>query len=221
VCQNESERSPLVVCGAYRRVLRLAKVGSVPIAESPVSGIEQEALRADARENRQRILQVAHDILAVSADASLNSIAKAAGVGPGTLYRHFPSREELVLAVYRNDVQQLADSVPKLLEQHPPLDAFRRWFERLASYVRIKHGLGDALGPAVREDVVRDTYEPVLAAIGVLLQAGVKAGAIKPGLDPGDILLIMGALWRVPPGEDGEAQAQRLLDLTIDGIRSR
>ncbi len=133
----------------------VSKVGSVPISESPVSGTEQEALRADARENRQRILRVAHDMLAVSSDASLNSIAKAAGVGPGTLYRHFPTREDLVLAVYRHDVQQLADSVPELLEEYPPLDAFRHWFERLASYVRIKHGLGDALGPAVRENVVR------------------------------------------------------------------
>ena len=186
-----------------------------------MSGAEQEALRADARENRQRILRVAHDMLAVSSDASLNSIAKAAGVGPGTLYRHFPNREALVLAVYRHDVQQLVDSVPALLNEHSPLDAFRHWFERLASYVRIKHGLGDALGPAVKEDVVRDTYEPVLAAIGVLLQPGVEAGVIRPGLDPDDILLIMGALWRVPPGEDGEAQAQRLLDLAIDGIRSR
>ena len=186
-----------------------------------MSGTEQEALRADARENRQRILRVAHDTLAVSNDASLNSIAKAAGVGPGTLYRHFPTREDLVLAVYRHDVQQLVDSVPELLREHGPLDAFRRWFERLASYVRIKHGLGDALGPAIREDVVRDTYEPVLAAIGVLLQAGVEAGAIRPSLDPDDILLIMGALWRVPPGDDGEAQAQRLLDLAIEGIRSR
>lgn len=197
----------------------VSKVGSVPISESPVSGTEQEALRADARENRQRILRVAHDMLAVSSDASLNSIAKAAGVGPGTLYRHFPTREDLVLAVYRHDVQQLADSVPELLEEYPPLDAFRHWFERLASYVRIKHGLGDALGPAVRENVVRDTYEPVLAAIGVLLQAGVEAGAIRPGLDPDDILLIMGALWRVPPGEDEEAQTHRILDLAIEGIR--
>ncbi|MGO9753900.1 MAG: TetR/AcrR family transcriptional regulator [Solirubrobacteraceae bacterium] len=186
-----------------------------------MSGIDQEVLRADARENRQRILRVAHDLLAVSNDASLNSIAKAAGVGAGTLYRHFPTREDLVLAVYRNDVQLLVDSVPELLEEYPPLEAFRHWFERLASYVRIKHGLGDALGPAVREDVVRDTYEPVLAAIDVLLRAGVQAGAIRPSLDPDDVLLIMGALWRVPPGEAGEAQAQRLLDLAIDGIRSR
>ena len=160
-------------------------------------------------------------MLAVSSDASLNSIAKAAGVGPGTLYRHFSNREALVLAVYRHDVQQLVDSVPELLRQHAPLEAFRRWFERLASYVRIKHGLGDALGPAVKEDVVRDTYGPVVGAIGLLLQAGVEAGVIRPDLEADDILLLMGALWRVPPGEDGEAQAQRLLDLAIEGIRSR
>jgi hypothetical protein len=87
--------------------------------------------------------------------------------------------------------------------------------------VRIKHGLGDALGRAVKEDVVRDTYGPVVAAISLLLQASVEGGVIRRGLEPDDILLLMSALWRVPPGEIGEAQTQRLLDLAIEGIRLR
>src|SRR3981189_2908491 len=90
--------------------------------------------RSDALKNREAILQAAHDALAESPHASLNSIAKRAGVGPGTLYRHFPTREALVLAVYRHDVQQLVDSAPVLLEEHSPLDALRLWFDRLAHY---------------------------------------------------------------------------------------
>ena len=101
--------------------------------------------RSDAQRNRDHILQVAHDAFAESGTTSLNEIAKRAGVGPGTLYRHFPTREALILAVYRRDMQRLVDSVPDVLAIHPPLDAFRFWFHTLAEYVRVKHGLGEAL----------------------------------------------------------------------------
>ena len=178
-------------------------------------------LRADAQHNRERILQVAHDALAQSSDASLNSIARAAGVGPGTLYRHFPTREALVLAVYRHDVQKLVDSVPALLAEHQPLDALRVWFERLASYIKIKHGLGDALDAATKEAVWSDTYGPVVGAIADLLHAGEAAGSVRPDLDPNDILLLMGAIWRTGPGEEGEQQTRRLLSLLLDGLRTQ
>jgi AcrR family transcriptional regulator len=178
-------------------------------------------LRADAQHNRERILQVAHDALAASPDASLNSIAKAAGVGPGTLYRHFPTREALVLAVYRHDVQQLVDSVPFLLREHPPLEALRLWFERLASYVKIKRGLGDALDAATQEAVFSDTYGPVIGAIAELLRANEAAGTIRPNLDPNDVLLLMGAIWRTGPGEEGDNQTHRLVSLVLDGLKTQ
>ncbi len=176
-------------------------------------------LRADAQQNRERILEAAHDAFAESDDASLNSIAKRASVGAGTLYRHFPTREALILAVYRHDVQALVDSVTALLAEHEPLDAFRIWFERLADYVRIKHGLGEALHSAAVQDIVNETYAPVTAAVGELLAACEAAGVMRPGLDPADVLLLMGFLWRVGPGEDGTAQAARLFDLAIGGFR--
>src|SRR5580700_10735083 len=100
-------------------------------------------LRADAQKNRAKILDAARAALAAAPDASLNSIAKAAGVGPGTLYRHFPNREALVLAVYRQEIQALVDLAPALIAKHPPLVALRLWFDRLAHYGRIKHGLAD------------------------------------------------------------------------------
>jgi AcrR family transcriptional regulator len=188
--------------------------------EENVTRSQHEPLRADAQHNRERILQAAHDAFAEAGDASLNSIAKKAGVGAGTLYRHFPTREALILAVYRHDVQQLVESVPALLATYPPLLALRLWFERLAAYVRIKHGLGDALHAATAKDIVSETYGPVTAAIGELLQACEAAGSIRPGLDPGDILLLMGFLWRTGPGEEGKAQAARLLDLAIGSLRA-
>jgi AcrR family transcriptional regulator len=183
-----------------------------------VAGGDDEILRADAQRNRDRILRVAHDAFAESADASMNSIAKQANVGSGTLYRHFPTREDLILAVYRHDIELLVGTVPALLAEHSPLTALRMWFETLAEYVNIKHGLGDALNTAAAQDVVNATYAPVTAAIGALLHAGQEQGYVRPGLDPGDVLLLMGFLWRVGPGEEGAAQASRLLDLVIDNL---
>ncbi len=184
-----------------------------------MAATRHEPTRADAQQNRGRILQAAHDAFAESDDASLNSIAKRAGVGAGTLYRHFPTREALILAVYRHDVQVLAGSVAEVLVECEPLDAFRMWFDRLADYVRIKHGLGEALHSAAVQDVVNETYAPVTAAVGELLAACEAAKVLRPGLDPADVLLLMGFLWRVGPGEDGKAQAARLFDLVIDGFR--
>jgi AcrR family transcriptional regulator len=175
--------------------------------------------RADAQLNRDRILQVAHDAFAESSDASLNSIAKRAGVGAGTLYRHFPTREALLLAVYEHDVRRLVDSVDATLDEHEPSVAFRVWFERLADYIRIKHGLGDALHGAAAQEVIDSTYAPVTAAIGQLLDAGAKTGAFRADLDPSDVLILMGFLWRIGDGEDNRAQADRMFKLVLDGLR--
>jgi AcrR family transcriptional regulator len=181
---------------------------------------QRHTLRSDAQQNRDRILQVARDALTASSHASLNSIAKKAGVGPGTLYRHFPNREALVLAVYRHDVQQLVDSAPALLDEHPPLDALRLWFDRLAYYGRIKHGLADVLRAATSDGLIGETYGPVIGAVTLLLRACEEAGSIRPGLDPDDLLLLMGFLWRIDPSGDWEARAGRLLDLVMDGLRA-
>jgi AcrR family transcriptional regulator len=160
-----------------------------------------ELLRADAQQNRDRLIEVAREALAASADASLNSIAKRAGVGAGTLYRHFPTREALVLAVYRYDVQQLADAAPALLADHPPLTAMRLWFDRLARDGRINHGLADALQSATTDGPAAEVYGPVTGAIAQLLAACEQAGCIRPGLGPDDLLLLLGFLWRA--GEAG------------------
>jgi AcrR family transcriptional regulator len=175
--------------------------------------------RQAAARNRASILEAAHDLLAQSASVSMNEIAKRAGVGAGTLYRHFPTREDLILAVYRHDVAKLVDSVDDVLARHRPLEALTTWFETLAAYVRVKHGLGDALHNAAVHDAINETYAPVEAAVGRLLDACVADGTVRPGLNPADVLLLMGFLWRVAPGRDGLDQGRRLTQIVLDGIR--
>lgn len=177
--------------------------------------------RQAAARNRTAILQAAHDLLTESPTASMNEIAKRANVGAGTLYRHFPTREALILAVYRHDIQRLVDSVDDVIATHPPLEAFTTWFNTLAEYIRVKHGLGEALHNVAIQNVVDETYAPVIAAVAKLLDACVADGSVRPGFDPADVLLLMGYLWRVAPNEDGLAQAERVTGIVLEGMRQR
>ena len=178
-----------------------------------------ETQRSAASRNHAAILDAAHDLLAESPAASMNEIAKRAAVGAGTLYRHFPTREDLILTVYRHDVLKLVDAVDEMLASRRPIEAFVAWFETLAEYVRIKHGLGDALHNAAIQNAINETYAPVVAAVAKLLDACVADGSVCEGFDPADILLLMGFLWRVGPGAGGVEQGRRLMQMALDGIR--
>jgi AcrR family transcriptional regulator len=175
--------------------------------------------RADARLNRERILSVAYKAFADDPDVSLNTIGKLAGVGAGTLYRHFPTREDLILAVYRQELQSMVDSVHDLVAEYPPLEALRVWLLRLADFARVKHGLGEALLTAAGKDVDDEANTPVTEAVAVLLQACERAGEVRPGLEAADVLLLMGFLWSRAAGVAGEQQARRVLDLAISGLQ--
>ena len=191
------------------------------MADTARRQLRTDATRVDAVKNREHLLQVAHDAFAQNGSVSLNTIAKQAGVGSGTLYRHFPTREALILAVYRHDVTRLVDSVPQVLAEHPPIEAFREWFRTLAAYVRPKHGLGEALHSAAVQDAINETYAPVVAAVAQLLRACADAQSLRPDLDADDVLLLMGFMWRVAPDTEGLAQAERLMEMTITGLRPR
>jgi len=177
-------------------------------------------MRADAEQNRERILEVARTALKASSAASLQSIAKAAGVGQGTLYRHFPSREALLIAVYRHDLDELVDAAPVLLREHGPGEALRQWFERLAAYGRIKHGVAQAVEAATRADLSGEYYAPVCAAITLLLDAGKKAGTLREDVDAEDVLQLVGFLWRNDFGVEREARTRHLLTLVLDGLKA-
>jgi AcrR family transcriptional regulator len=177
-----------------------------------------EVQRADAQRNRARILDVALSAFADDAQVSLNAIAKLAGVGPGTLYRHFPTRESLLLAVYQQQIESLGESVQRLLDRNSPLEAFRVWSRKLAELVRVKHGLGEALESAPTQAIINATYEPVTNAIQRLLDAAESTGDIRHGVDAGDVLLLLSALWRVPSDKEGRKQADRILDMIVDSL---
>ncbi|WP_431218782.1 TetR/AcrR family transcriptional regulator [Leifsonia xyli] len=175
--------------------------------------------RADAQRNRARILEVARTAFADDADVSLNSIAKLVGVGPGTLYRHFPTREALLLAVYQEEVEHLAGSVDGMLQQQEPLEAFRSWARTLAALARVKHGLGEALGSAEAQAAIGASWAPVRDAVSRLLDAAVERDDIRAGVDPDDVILLLSSLWRVPAGKHGLEQADRLLEMIIVSLR--
>lgn len=178
-----------------------------------------ETQRQAAGRNHAAILDAAREVFTASPTASMNEVATRAHVGAGTLYRHFPTREDLILAVYKRDVLKLVGSVDRLLAKHPPLDAFLAWFEALAAYVRLKHGLGEALHNAAVQNAINETYAPVEKAVGQLLDACIAAGVVRPGLEPGDVLLLMGFLWRVAPGPAGVQQGRRVSEIVLYGIR--
>jgi AcrR family transcriptional regulator len=176
-------------------------------------------MRSDAEQNRARILEAARTALAASGDASMQSIARLAGIGQGTLYRHFPNREALVLAVHRHDVQALVNAAPELLDAQSPFDALRLWFDRLASYGRIKHGLAGALYTVTQAQLEGEGYGPVIGAITLLLDAGKEAGVIRPDVDAEEVLLLAGFLWRIDLDADWETRSRHLLDIVMDGLR--
>ncbi|MBO1332260.1 TetR/AcrR family transcriptional regulator [Streptomyces sp. VRA16 Mangrove soil] len=183
---------------------------------------KQAPLRSDAQRNRERILEVALAELTRSADAPLSAIAKKAGVGQGTFYRNFPSREALVLEVYRYEVRQVADTAAQLLRSRPPEVALREWMDRLAQYAMAKAGLANALreattAPGTFKSIAHDL---LVGAVTQLLEANERAGTIRPGVTPDDFMLAIAGLWQIDPRSDWQSRAGRLLDLVTAGLRA-
>lgn len=179
-------------------------------------------LRADARLNHERLLAVAAAAFARDgANASLKAIAQEAGVGIGTLYRRFPTREMLVEAVYRREVARLCAAAPVLASRLPAVDALRGWLERFVDFMATKHGMADALRVVLAsEDDRMHTRALLREAFETLLDAGVTSGALRPGLDPHDVMLALGGMILIAEGPDAHDLALRLIDLLIDGLRS-
>jgi AcrR family transcriptional regulator len=181
-----------------------------------------EFKRSDARRNRDAILAAALEALTESPDASLNAIAKRAGVANATLYRNFPTREELVLATYEREVGKLVDAAEVLLHEQAPMDALRTWVERLAGYAVTKHGLADALRKATSpgSDLSStNTYNAIVGALDRLLQANISAGDLRPDLDAEDVILALAGLWQLDPASDWKRQAQRIYDIVLSGLQ--
>jgi AcrR family transcriptional regulator len=204
-------------------VLQSALIG--PATVNPVNPPPTpRATRTDARTNRARILTAAGEALAASPAgeaASMTAIAKRAGVGVGTLYRHFPTREALIVELYHQEIQKVIALAHTLAAAEPPLEALRGWFDEVARYGQLKYGVAEVIHAATNGGLDDENYGPFLAAISALLDAGAAAAVLKPGIDPEDVLLQLSALWRIPPGPTSQQRAARILDLVIDGLRTR
>jgi AcrR family transcriptional regulator len=178
--------------------------------------------RADARRNREKLLAAAADAFATSGvNASLEEIARQAGVGVGTLYRHFPSREALVAATYRHEVEQLCDSVGELQAAMTPDAALRAWMDGFIHYTAAKRGMGEALQAVMASDsaLYADAYARLVAALDALVGAAAAAGTIRPDARGEDVLRALGAIWMIRESEQREEHAKRVLDLLMDGLR--
>lgn len=177
--------------------------------------------RADAQRNRERILAVAVTELTRSADTPLSVIAKKAGVGQGTFYRNFPSREALVMEIYRHELRQVAESADQLLCTREPDRALREWMDGLARFGMTKAGLADAIRQATSapDGPAKPGHDSLLSATDRLLRACEKAGSIRPGVTADDLILALGGLWQLDPACDWQPRAARLFDLVMDGLR--
>jgi len=175
--------------------------------------------RTAAARNRAHIVDAARELFAEDPHATLTAVATRAGVGPGTLYRHFPTRDDLILAAYQGEIDALAVSVDEVIRSSASAkDAFIEWFEMLATSIRRKHRLGDVLHSAAAQTVVAESWAPMSAAVQKLLEACVAEGSIAPGHDPADVIMLMSFLWRVAATPDGQAQADRILGMVFAGL---
>jgi AcrR family transcriptional regulator len=181
-------------------------------------------LRADAQRNRDRLLEVAVRAFSDGGpDVTLDAIAKQAGVGIGTLYRHFPTREALVEAAYRNELARLCDAAGDLLDAQRPEEALRSWMDRFVDYMTTKRGMADALRAVIASggNPFAQSRDRLLAAITTLLTAGAQAGTVRSDIAPADVLASLSGVSLAAGEPTQRAQAGRLLDLIMDGLRYR
>ena len=179
-------------------------------------------LRADAQINYDRLLDAAAQAFAREGpEASLKGIAKDAGVGIGTLYRHFPTRDRLIEATYRGEVDRLCSAAPELLKTSPAVEALRLWMDRFVDFMATKHRMASALRTVLVTDGDQRmrTRDVLLEAVAMLLAAGVADKELRPDIESDDVLMGVGGVILIA-GEPGQRdQAGRLLDLLVDGLR--
>jgi AcrR family transcriptional regulator len=180
-------------------------------------------LRADAQRNTAAVLEAAKSVFVESGvDAPVREIAARAGVGVGTLYRHYPQRSDLIVAVFQTEVDACAAAASVLKDEYPPGEALAKWLHRYVDFFATKRGLADALHSgdpayAALPAYFEDRLQP---ALGALLESATAAGEIRGGVDPYDLLLAVGNLCR-PADAESSGHANRMVDLIVDGLRYR
>jgi AcrR family transcriptional regulator len=178
--------------------------------------------RADARLNRERILEAAKEAFTkTGANTSLDDIARQAGVGPGTLYRHFPSREELLTAVYRTEVEKLAAAEQQFARDLPPAEALRAWMLLFVDHIATKRIIAPALNALLGDPtkIFEASHAKIWEAIRALVKRAIKSGDIRDDLDPIDLLRALIGVANIATSPDWLQSARRLVDILIMGSR--
>lgn len=181
-------------------------------------------LRSDAARNRDRVLEAAKAVFSVGGpDASLEAVARAAGVGIGTLYRHFPTRQALFEAVYRREVQHLSDLAGALMCEPSPVEALRTWLRSNVEFVATKKGMSTALATAVdaSSDLTTSSVERLTEAVGLLLARAAQAGEIRADVSPDDVLRALVGMCYMHDRPGWQSSVLRLLDIFVDGLCAR
>ncbi|KUM25128.1 TetR family transcriptional regulator [Mesorhizobium loti] len=179
-------------------------------------------LRADAQRNRDKLVEVAAQAFAQDGvDASLEEIAKRAGVGIGTLYRHFPTREHLVEVVYRREVEGLCQAADELARDHPADVALELWMQRFVDYIATKRGLATSLRILLTTNstLFSDTSGRVSQAMRRLIEAAATSGKIRADVDASDVMHALGGIYSAPNTPDWRERSGRLVKLLMDGLR--
>jgi AcrR family transcriptional regulator len=190
--------------------------------EKPMGTQPARKPRADAQRNRERLLAVAKTAFAdEGADVSLDEIARRAGVGIGTLYRHFPTRDAIVEAVYRREVEQLAGSASRLLGSLSPGEALREWMRLFVDYIATKKVIASALGSIAggATELYASSGAQITAAMSLLVKHAVAIGDIRPDVDPNDLLRAVAGFTYGNTSPGWHASALRLIDILMDGLR--
>ena len=180
--------------------------------------------RADALRNRDLLLEAAKSVFSAGGpEASLEAVARTAGVGIGTLYRHFPTREALFEAVYRHEVQQLADLAERLKKETRPIEALRQWMRSIVKFVATKKGMSTALALAVSKDsdLVSYSSDRLTRAIGLLLEQAIAAGEVRSDVSPEDLLRAIVGMCYTHDQPGWQKNVLRLVDIFVDGLRNR
>lgn len=177
-------------------------------------------MRADAQRNEDRLLKAAAAAFARDgADASVKDIAREAGVGVGTLYRRFPSKELLIEATYRNEVHLLCDAAPGLAASLPPDEALRTWMARFIAFMTTKHGMADALRVVLTDDNERlETRRNLAEAVQQLLAAAAAEGAVRPGVEAPAVLMALGGISVTADSERRPDLTAQMIDLLLHGV---
>jgi AcrR family transcriptional regulator len=178
--------------------------------------------RADAVRNRERVLEAAKAVFSAGGpDASLEAVAKRAGVGIGTLYRHFPTREALFEAVYRREVQQLSELAEHLKSEAAPVDALRRWLRSNVEFVATKKGMLAALALTVHgsSELYAHTFDRLTNAVGALLERAIAAGEIRADISAEDLLRALVGMCYMRDQPGWQKSVLRLVDVFVDGLR--